>query len=83
MVKNPDTPLVAATRNQAMNTNHQGRPLGELFLSSLDKFGVWDHLESEPEEKIQSVMEQEPKSGHQVHWEQETSYDIKSKYSFN
>lgn len=52
MVKNPDTPLVAATRNQAMNTNHQGSPLGEeLFLSSPDKFGVWDHLESQPEEK--------------------------------
>lgn len=64
MVKNPDTPLVAATRNQAMNTNHQGSPLGEeLFLSSLDKFGVWDHLESQPEEKKNwFAMEQEPNS---------------------
>lgn len=58
MVKNPDTPLVAATRNQAMNTNHQGSPLGEeLFLSSLDKFGVWDHLESQPEEKKKLVCD--------------------------
>lgn len=64
MAKNPDTPLVAATRNHAMNTNHQGSPLGEkLFLSSLDKSGVQDHLESQPEEKKnQSAMEQESKS---------------------
>lgn len=64
MVKNPDTALVAATRNQAMNTNHQGSPLAEeLFLSSQDKLGVWDHLGSQPEEKkSQSVMEQEAKS---------------------
>jgi len=48
MVKNPDTPLVAATRNQAMNTNHQGSPLEEeLFLPSPEKLGVRDHLESQ------------------------------------
>lgn len=45
MVKNPDTPLVAATRNQAMNTNHQGSPLEEgLFFPSPEELGVRDHL---------------------------------------
>lgn len=68
MVKKPDTPLVAATRNQAMNTNHQGSPLGEeLFLPSPEKLGVRDHLESQPEGKKimiinQSAVEQKPKS---------------------
>ena len=52
MVKNPDTLLVAATRNQAMNTNHQGSPLEEeLFLPSPEKPGVRDHLGSQSEEK--------------------------------
>lgn len=52
MVKNPETPLVAATRNQAMNTNHQGSPLEEeLFLPSLEELGVRDSLESQPEEE--------------------------------
>lgn len=52
MVKNPDTPLVAATRNQAMNTNHQGSPFEEeLFFSSPEKLGVSDHLQNQPEEK--------------------------------
>lgn len=71
MVKNPDTALVAATRNQAMNTNHQGSPLGEeLFLSSQDKLGVWDHLESQPEEKKISLRwNRKQNHSHQVHWE--------------
>lgn len=51
MVKNPDTPLVAATRNQAMNTNHQGSPFEELFFPSPEKLGVRDHLQNQPEEK--------------------------------
>ncbi len=51
MVKNPDTPLVAATRNQAMNTNHQGSPFEELFFPSPEKLGVRDHLQKQPEEK--------------------------------
>ena len=51
MVKNPDTPLVAATRNQAMNTNHQGSPFEELFFPSPEKLGVRDHLQNQAEEK--------------------------------